>query len=69
MPYDFTYIWNLKYDTNELSCETETDSQTYRPDLWLTKERRGGGGMDWDFGISTCKLFYVYICWCCLVTQ
>ena len=21
-------MWNLKYDTNELICETETDSQT-----------------------------------------
>ena len=24
IPYDTTYMWNLKYDTNE----TETDSQT-----------------------------------------
>ena len=23
-----TYIWNLKYDTNELTYETETVSQT-----------------------------------------
>ena len=23
-----TYMWNLKYDTNELIYETETDSQT-----------------------------------------
>ena len=23
--YDITYIWNLKYDTNELSYKTETD--------------------------------------------
>ena len=28
IPYDTTYMWNLKYDTNELICETETDSQT-----------------------------------------
>ena len=28
IPYDVTYIWNLKYDTNELTYETETDSQT-----------------------------------------
>ena len=21
-------MWNLKYDTNDLICETETDSQT-----------------------------------------
>ena len=28
IPYDITYMWNLKYDANELICETETDSQT-----------------------------------------
>ena len=28
IPYDITYMWNLKYDTNEFICETETDSQT-----------------------------------------
>ena len=27
-PYDITYMWNLKYDTNEHIYETETDSQT-----------------------------------------
>ena len=26
--YDITYMWNLKYDANELIYETETDSQT-----------------------------------------
>ena len=25
IPYDIAYIWNLKYDTNELIYETETD--------------------------------------------
>ena len=24
--YDITYMWNLKYDTNELTYTTETDS-------------------------------------------
>ena len=28
IPYDITYMWNIKYDTNELIYETETDSQT-----------------------------------------
>ena len=28
-----SYIWNLKYDTNEFIHETETDSQTQRTDL------------------------------------
>ena len=26
IPYDTTYMWTLKYDTNELIYETETDS-------------------------------------------
>ena len=28
IPYDITYMWNLKYDTNEPIYETETESQT-----------------------------------------
>ena len=28
IPYDITYIWNLKYDTNELIYEVESNSQT-----------------------------------------
>ena len=27
IPYDSTYIWNLKYHTNEHNYKTETDSQ------------------------------------------
>ena len=27
IPYDITYMWNLKYDTNEHIYETKTDSQ------------------------------------------
>ena len=26
--YDMTYMWNLKYDTNEFIYETETNLQT-----------------------------------------
>ena len=28
IPYDNTYMWNLKYNTNEHIYETETDSHT-----------------------------------------
>ena len=28
VPYDITYMWNLKYDTNEPISEAETESQT-----------------------------------------
>ena len=59
MPYDITYMWNLKYDTNEHIYETETDSQTQRTDLWLPRGRTSGGRKDWEFGISRCKLLYI----------
>ena len=45
MPYDITYLWNLKYDTYESGYKTETDS--WRADLWLPRvvvgERDGLG--------------------------
>ena len=28
VPYDMTYMWNLKYDTNEPIFKKETESQT-----------------------------------------
>ena len=28
IPYDITYMWNLKYDTDEPIYETETESRT-----------------------------------------
>jgi len=30
-------MWNLKKDTNELICRTETDSQTLTTNVWLPK--------------------------------
>ena len=47
-------MWNLKYDTNELVYQTETDSQIQKTNLWLPK---GKGGRDklgvWDYQIQT----------------
>ena len=42
IPYDITYMWNPKYDTNEPIYRTETDSQ--RTDLWLPRGGEGGSG-------------------------
>ena len=50
---------NLKFDTNKLIYETETDSQTQRTDLQLTRERGSRREMDWEFGISRCKQLYI----------
>ena len=35
--YHITYMWNLKYDINELIHKTEIHSQIYRTDLWLPR--------------------------------
>ena len=51
-------MWNLKCDTNELIYKTETDSQTQITVMWLPRGMAVGGGMDWEFGISRCKLLY-----------
>ena len=56
IPCNITYMWNLKYDTNELIYKTETDSNIAY--LWLPRGRWGKGGMDWEFRISRYKLLY-----------
>ena len=35
-------MWNLKNDRNEFIYKTETDSQTQKTDLMVTKGERGG---------------------------
>ena len=47
-------MWNLKYDTNELIFETETDSQAQKTDLWLPTGRGVG-----EFRVSRCKLLRI----------
>ena len=39
----YAYMWNLKYDTNELICETETDPQTREQTCGCQGDRVGGG--------------------------
>ena len=45
--------WNLKYNTNEPTCGTETGSLDTGNSLWLPRER-GWGGVGWEVGISRC---------------
>ena len=37
--YVTSLMWDVKYDTNKLIYETETDSQIQRIDLWLPRSR------------------------------
>ena len=55
--FDATYIWNLKYDTNEPVYETNRirDIQTR---LVVARREGTGGWVVWEFGISRCKLLY-----------
>ena len=52
-------MWNLKYNTNELIYETETNSQDIENRLVGAKEVGTGRRMEWEFGISRCKLIYI----------
>ena len=56
MPYCVTYMWILKYDTNEHIYET--DSQTWRTDLWLPRVGPGGR-IDWEFRINRYSLLFI----------
>jgi len=44
IPYGITYIWNVIYGTNEPIYRKETNSWTWRTDLWLPR----GKGKKWD---------------------
>ena len=49
IPYDTTYMWNLKYGTDEPIYRTETDSQTWRTDVWLPRGREWDGRGVWGW--------------------
>ena len=51
--YHITYMWNLKYDINELISKAESDSHLWLPRGW------DGGGVDWEFGVSRCKQLHI----------
>ena len=56
IPYDTTYMWNLKDDTNELVYKTESTHRHTQNRFVVSKGRGWGGGV--DFGISRCKPLY-----------
>ena len=52
-------VWTLKYGTDEPIYKTETQSQTesHRESRFVVAKRKESrGGMDWEFGVSRCKL-------------
>ena len=61
IPYDITYMWNLKYDTINLSTE-QKQTYRYREQTcgFQGGEEVGWGGEDWEIGISRDKLFNMW---------
>ena len=57
MPYEITCMWNLKYDTNDLFTK-QKQTQRQREQTCGCQEVGHEGGIDWEFGVSRCKLVY-----------
>ena len=51
--HDITYMWNLKYDTNETIWKRNRLRDTENK-LVVAKGEGGREGVDWEFGISGC---------------
>ena len=51
-------MWNLKYATNELSMK-QKQTHRHREQTCGYQEVGYGGGMDWEFGVSRCKLLHI----------
>ena len=51
--YDITFMWNLKYGTNEPIYRTE--SHGHRQQICGCQGGGGVNGMDWEIVVSRCK--------------
>ena len=58
MPYYIAFVWNIKYGTNEPIYKTDTDSDRENRFV-VAKEEWGDSGMDWEFGVSRCRLLHL----------
>ena len=53
--YDITYMWTLKYGTNESVYKMET--HRHREQTCGCQVVWGGSGMDLEFGVSRCYIY------------
>ena len=54
IPYDIIYIWNLIYGTNEPFHRK--GNHGLGEQTCGCQRGRGGSGIDWELGVSRCKL-------------
>ena len=57
LPYGIIYMWNLKYDTNQLIYETNRIKDIENK-LVVAKGNGDGRGEEQEFGIYRCKPVY-----------
>ena len=58
IPYDIAYMWNLKYGKMNLSMK-QKETHGHREQICGRKGEEGGRGMDWEFGVSRCKVLHL----------
>ena len=56
--YDITYMFNLKYNTNEHTMK-QKQTQGHREQTCGGHGKGGWRGNSWEFGISRCKQVYI----------
>ena len=59
LSYDITYMWNLKYDRNELIQKTETHKHRKQTYDYQRGSGGRGAGINQKFGFSRYKLLYI----------
>ena len=59
IPYDITYLQNLKYDTNQHNYKTKKTHRYRQKTCGCQGGRWGRGGENWELGISRCRLVYM----------
>ena len=57
--YDITFMWNLKKCYKWTYLQNRNRLTDIENKLVVAKGVRGGRGLDWEFGISRCKLLYI----------
>ena len=57
IPYNITYTWNLKYDTNEHICETETRLTETENTFVVAKGEGAGEGWIGNLGLADANYY------------
>ena len=56
IPYGITYMWNLKYNINEISVKQKQPHKPEQASGWQGGKHEGG--KNWEFGINIYKLLH-----------